>query len=180
MIFQAQHRQAIEDCLAAIRDDGSATRQAVEDIEQHLAGLVGTSSSKGAVLSLAAIWNALAEVAFTLPKLTEAIKHLAVAPAVQAEPWPEGVVARYLNLAGAYVDVVATFVYNEDPVEVLCRGCGRDRRVSVSFNFPSDLDDARVKAVEGAQREAQEHAESCRAMTKPEVPSLAAANGRRS
>lgn len=65
------------------------------------------------------------------------------------EPWPEGVIARYLTVAGATVDL------RED--ESLrhvgtCTGCHHHIHVTVEHN---------------ARHQAQEHAEKCRALPLP-------------
>jgi len=74
--------------------------------------------------------------------------------------WPTGVIARYLTVGGATVDIrpVADTEW-DDRHEATCLGCtANDWRAH--YRTPvNDLADAR--------RWAQHHAESCRAMPKP-------------
>ncbi|MGV9275953.1 hypothetical protein [Streptomyces griseosporeus] len=64
--------------------------------------------------------------------------------------WPEGVVARYLTLVGATVDVRA----NGPHSRFECTGCPID-----SGPWPHNM----------AHERAQAHAEKCRALPRPEV-----------
>ncbi|OXS35404.1 hypothetical protein [Streptomyces sp. XY006] len=74
------------------------------------------------------------------------------APASQ--PWPEGVIARYLTAAGATVDLKAdeTKPHHIDSAE--CTGCG------FQIGWGSE---------HYARQDAQTHAERCRALPKPEA-----------
>ncbi|MEU6597884.1 hypothetical protein [Streptomyces flaveolus] len=72
-----------------------------------------------------------------------------------AAPWPDGVIARYLTVAGAIVDVTG----EDHDVDGICHGCegtpGKSGYVSRS------LDVTRTWA--------QRHAETCRALPRPAV-----------
>ena len=59
--------------------------------------------------------------------------------------WPEDVVARYLTIGGATVDISGA------GTTVDCRGCG----------------DSKLLSPDHAARYAQAHAEDCRAMPRP-------------
>jgi hypothetical protein len=67
--------------------------------------------------------------------------------------WPEGVVARYLTVGGATVDIIA-FEDSPDAFEVACTGCANDLPYA---------------SIGEARRWSQGHAEWCRAMPKPEA-----------
>ncbi|SFD13860.1 hypothetical protein [Streptomyces aidingensis] len=68
-------------------------------------------------------------------------------PAPATEPWPNGVIARYLTLASATVDI-------HDNETAACTGCGNDLTLGA----------------ESALRAwAQTHAEKCRALPRWEV-----------
>ncbi|MFH9072697.1 hypothetical protein [Streptomyces alboflavus] len=65
-----------------------------------------------------------------------------------AEPWPDGVIARYLTVAGATVDLTR----RGEHADYRCTGCGY----------------AGHRWVERVAREhAQGHAEKCRALPRP-------------
>lgn len=68
-------------------------------------------------------------------------------------PWPEGVIARYLTVAGATVDVTDT----ERP-DAQCGGCPQTF-VEHSRYISTDLDTVHCWA--------QKHAETCRALPRP-------------
>jgi hypothetical protein len=66
----------------------------------------------------------------------------------RTEPWPEGVIARYLTTVGATVDLRGT----RDSASYKCWGC----------------DDSTALYGERRTRElAQDHAEKCRALPRP-------------
>lgn len=71
-------------------------------------------------------------------------------PSAFAEPWPPGVIARYLTVGGATVDLTSA---GEDRAYRICNGCG---------------DGKGIWWHEKTTREyAQKHAEKCRALPKP-------------
>jgi hypothetical protein len=72
-------------------------------------------------------------------------------PSPFAQPWPDGVIARYLTIAGATVDLRPA---SDGKVQSKCTGCGE-------FWYPSSGGYIR--------REAQAHAERCRALPHPEA-----------
>lgn len=67
-------------------------------------------------------------------------------------PWPDGVIARYLTVAGATVDLVDRTEESYWRYNTACGGCPhKDSFLSV----------------EPARRDAQTHAERCRALPRP-------------
>ncbi|MGW1102735.1 hypothetical protein [Streptomyces sp. NPDC002540] len=87
----------------------------------------------------------------------------------QTTAWPEGVIARYLTVGGATVDV--TYAPADD-LRAACQGerCPwRDREVTeISCNDSAeDIDRKIADVLPPLQWEAQAHAETCRAMPKP-------------
>lgn len=66
--------------------------------------------------------------------------------------WPEGVIARYLTVAGATVDLTRGV---KDHIAYRCTGCGYGS--SAFGNFECNV-----------REYAQSHAEVCRALPKPE------------
>jgi hypothetical protein len=71
-------------------------------------------------------------------------------PSPDATPWPEGVIARYLTVAGATVDIRG----GGDHASMTCLGC----------------DEGYASFGERRTRElAQGHAEKCRALPRPEA-----------
>jgi hypothetical protein len=85
---------------------------------------------------------------------------------VQTAAWPEGVIARYLTVGGATVDV--TTPDNDVASYATCDGCGER---SGSSRVPADCmggaEHARQANTDGARYWAQDHAETCRAIPKP-------------
>jgi hypothetical protein len=71
------------------------------------------------------------------------------------EPWPEGVKARYLTVAGATVDLGRATVEGRGPGFVVsrCLGC--------------DASSHMTQAESAARHWAQAHAEVCRALPRP-------------
>lgn len=69
-------------------------------------------------------------------------------------PWPEGTIARYWTVAGATVDVTDKGVREYQRYATNCTGCPYEDEVS-------------MEAI--AHRDAQTHAERCRALPRPEV-----------
>jgi hypothetical protein len=86
--------------------------------------------------------------------MPERIGQPAGQPTPRTEPWPDGVIARYLTVAAATVDLTdnedaARFRYN-----LACTGCPHQD----VFDNEDD-----------AHRNAQGHAERCRALPRPEA-----------
>ncbi|MYR84061.1 hypothetical protein GTY41_03655 [Streptomyces sp. SID685] len=82
--------------------------------------------------------------------------------------WPEGVLARYLTVAGAYIDLR----YDDGNVKAKCLGerCPwADREITeVFYNDTDEVRDQKIADVLPIlQRAAQAHAEKCRAMPRP-------------
>ncbi|MFF6829619.1 hypothetical protein [Streptomyces longwoodensis] len=78
-------------------------------------------------------------------------------PSPAAQPWPDGVIARYLTVAGATVDVSESAPATDDEVsrcDLKCTGCPYE-------------DSSRI--ADNAHRLAQAHAETCRALPRPEA-----------
>ncbi|WP_225811306.1 hypothetical protein [Streptomyces spinosus] len=70
-------------------------------------------------------------------------------------PWPEGTIARYLTVVGAYVDITGEV----SEADGICHGC--ETTPVQSGYISSHIDVVRVWA--------QGHAETCRALPRPEV-----------
>lgn len=97
-----------------------------------------------------------------------------------AAAWPEGVIARYLTVGGATVDITerSGYMHRTDPTETIatCTGCGKAEKVEWLQRAWNYTDDCMVDVLdEGGHRSglkmrewAQEHAEDCRAMPQPE------------
>ncbi|GHH30139.1 hypothetical protein [Streptomyces rubradiris] len=69
-------------------------------------------------------------------------------------PWPEGTIARYWTVAGATVDLTDNGRAGSRRYDTKCTGCPHED----SFKFE-----------DSAHRQAQAHAERCRALPRPEV-----------
>ncbi|MEU5596848.1 hypothetical protein [Streptomyces sp. NPDC020298] len=67
-------------------------------------------------------------------------------------PWPDGCTARYWAVAGATVDVLVRKDADHWPYDTKCTGC------PYKDVFPSE---------DAAHRDAQRHAERCRALPRP-------------
>ena len=78
----------------------------------------------------------------------------------ESTDWPEGVIARYLTVGGATVDI-ETQQEGWRSDHWFCRGCSATSRGAYTgpFGDPFTLSDIREQA--------QSHAETCRAMPKP-------------
>ncbi|MCX5431883.1 hypothetical protein OHU11_29990 [Streptomyces sp. NBC_00257] len=90
---------------------------------------------------------------------------------VVAEPWPEGVLARYLTAGKATVDI--TFARGED-LRATCQGerChwrGEGWSETVYSDSAETVERKIDDALPPLQQEAQAHAETCRAMPRPEA-----------
>ncbi|WP_067391895.1 hypothetical protein [Streptomyces sp. F-3] len=102
------------------------------------------------------------------------------AQTTQATNWPAGVVARYLTVANATVDITTTIVNrrkNERGTEVIdvaiaatCAGCRDTDSDRFDGLFPHAINGL-VDTHYGRDIRtwAQEHAERCRAMPRPEA-----------
>lgn len=94
--------------------------------------------------------------------------------AQQQAAWPEGVIARYLTVGGALVDVSHETLYVDDakPNTTLarCGGAGCGSYNDEEWGRWADRFDNGSGAADSVVREwAQAHAETCRALPKPGV-----------
>ncbi|MFG2532737.1 hypothetical protein [Streptomyces sp. NPDC048516] len=88
--------------------------------------------------------------------------------------WPEGVIARYLTVAGtadptAYVEI--TYTSHSGYLVATCAGCGDDEYTETHgrLDDPPEREAERVEEALPESREwAQAHAEKCRAMPRPD------------
>jgi hypothetical protein len=94
----------------------------------------------------------------------------------QTSAWPEGVIARYLTVGGAIVDI--TTQPGEDAATATagtCSGCGaveiidwiRPAWSSYANQYVEELDEGGEHATPKVRGWAQAHAEKCRAMPRP-------------
>ncbi|MGW4222987.1 hypothetical protein ACWEG1_05970 [Streptomyces bauhiniae] len=84
--------------------------------------------------------------------------------------WPDDVLARYLTVVGAHVDI--THTSHSDYVVSTCHGCETTHDIFTggSLDDPPEQEDARVdRALPEAHEWTQEHAENCRATPRPEA-----------
>jgi hypothetical protein len=84
--------------------------------------------------------------------------------------WPEGVIARYLTIGGATVDITHDTIYIDD-IEpnvstATCGGCAASDNTEWA-SHASRYDNGSGWADRDARAWAQSHAETCRAMPKP-------------
>lgn len=85
--------------------------------------------------------------------------------AQQPAAWPEGVIARYLTVGGATVDLRHDYTGVADSV---CSGCTTTHRSNGYTGLPNPTVEQQDAAAIGAGRQwSQEHAERCRAMPRP-------------
>ncbi|MFI6854513.1 hypothetical protein [Streptomyces sp. NPDC050416] len=92
-----------------------------------------------------------------------------------AEPWPEGVIARYLTVAGASLareDLAVDITYSTKSglITNTCAGCGSTEHTNTDGSFADspEAEQARVEQwLPQAKRDAQSHAETCRALPRP-------------
>ncbi|MEU7177253.1 MULTISPECIES: hypothetical protein [Streptomyces] len=95
--------------------------------------------------------------------------------------WPKGVIARYLTVGGGFVDVTERSGYYAVayPTEtyIKCHGCGTDHTVDWGWSAyhdefgegpQPDFDEGGTYAMPHARAWAQSHAETCRAMPRPD------------
>jgi len=91
--------------------------------------------------------------------------------------WPEGVLARYITVAGALVDVRETGPRDDDgdiaATFAECHGCpqyeGWEWNTHPRRGVFLTISWAAAEAEQSARRWAQEHAEFCRALPQPEA-----------
>ncbi|MEU5325631.1 hypothetical protein [Streptomyces parvus] len=85
--------------------------------------------------------------------------------------WPTGVIARYLTVGGATVDLTHRLTVHNPPKPFAtlasCAGCPATEEVSHYRTNWGDEDRDPDAADEDARIWAQEHAETCRAIPKP-------------
>jgi hypothetical protein len=98
-------------------------------------------------------------------------------PTAQSTEWPEGVVARYLTIAGATTDIKAVGIDRQTSIGTItdititayCQGC-RQRDVSTHLGMDASTlgDDFFTSSLcDDARAWAQAHAEKCRALPAP-------------
>lgn len=95
----------------------------------------------------------------------------------QGAAWPEGVIARYLTVGGATVDLTLrhTLHATPEPFETLatCTGCPASKQVShyralVPMFGGHPVEEHEREIADAQARDwAQAHAETCRALPKP-------------
>ena len=90
----------------------------------------------------------------------------------QPAAWPEGVIARYLTVGGATVDLVDN--RGSDRISATCMGtlCGWKKDTfleGMTDDTPEEKQYRFERRLPWAQCDAQAHAERCRAMPKPEA-----------
>lgn len=91
--------------------------------------------------------------------------------AVESGTWPEGVIARYLTVGGATVDI--TYTSGTGNITATCTGerCPGGKRVDTE-GLTRDTPEQEAARVEEwlptALRYAQDHAETCRALPRPD------------
>ncbi|MFF7411629.1 hypothetical protein [Streptomyces lydicus] len=82
--------------------------------------------------------------------------------------WPEGVIARYLTVGGATVDIEYASV--SGVITASCYGCPWQRRTDTQ-GLRTDTPEEEQERVDDwmptARKKAQGHAETCRAMPRP-------------
>jgi hypothetical protein len=82
--------------------------------------------------------------------------------------WPEGVIARYLNLGGGTVDI--TYTSHSGYLIATCSGCGDDEYTETHgrLDDPPEQEAERVeKALPESREWAQAHADKC-VMPRPD------------
>lgn len=97
--------------------------------------------------------------------------------AAETTPWADGVIARYITVAGAALgrdDLAVVITYTSDSgwITATCAGCGHVDRTDTG----GLLDDSPEKEAErveenlpASRAQAQSHAEKCRALPRPAV-----------
>lgn len=98
-----------------------------------------------------------------------------MATAKQPALWPEGVIARYLTVVGADVDLTHRFTVNEPPEAYAtlanCTGCpasSEHNHYRLVWGMTEQREEHQPEAANNDAREwAQSHAEICRAVPRP-------------
>jgi hypothetical protein len=81
-------------------------------------------------------------------------------------PWPADVVARYVTVAGATVDISA--IEHSTSHSATCHGCKAQQLLTgASLDDYHTVEYITETTEQDARRWAQAHAETCRAMPKP-------------
>jgi len=91
-------------------------------------------------------------------------------PSPATQPWPDDVIARYVTVAGATVDI--TYTSHSSLLLATCTGCDHvDRTDTGGMAYdPPEKEQARIEQHLPANRElAQAHASVCRALPRPAV-----------
>ncbi|MFF8100132.1 hypothetical protein ACF07S_10210 [Streptomyces sp. NPDC016640] len=99
------------------------------------------------------------------------------AQTAESTVWPEGVIARYVTVAGATADIKAIGIDRQTSVGTItdititayCQGC-RQKDVSTYLGMDTSTlgDDFFTSSLcDDARKWAQSHAEKCRAMPRP-------------
>ncbi len=81
-----------------------------------------------------------------------------------------GVIARYLTVGGATVDI--TYSTKSGLLAGACTGCGSTEHTNTNGAFSDSPEEEQARVEEWlphAKRDAQAHAEKCRALPRPEV-----------
>ncbi|MEV2264560.1 hypothetical protein AB0J13_38660 [Streptomyces anulatus] len=182
-------QQRTEELTTAAGRDAARFHQEVTDLRERMA--VEVEEARGSALRTRQQSNALIEesarraknIEFRADeKVRELRAELRQMKAKMPDPLPEpqGVVARYENLVGSHINL--TLYVTEDPtvtwykrvdlsLVLLCTGCGH--REEETRDEVTDSPEARTSFLndpyDGAKlkRWAQEHAETCRAVTLP-------------
>lgn len=90
------------------------------------------------------------------------------ATAQQFTAWPEGVIARYLNLADAPIEI--TFNAARSDIVVDCTGCPWQKDTNtgaMAYDTPEEEATRVEEHLPASHRAAQEHAERCRGVARP-------------
>ena len=101
---------------------------------------------------------------------TPAVPEWVASQAAYKAAWDDNVLARYLTVAGATVDI--TYAPHSGVIVATCTGdrCGWEERTDtygMSYD-PPEKEQARVERwLPENQQEAQAHAEKCRALPRP-------------
>ncbi|MET7437016.1 hypothetical protein ACWERY_16135 [Streptomyces sp. NPDC004082] len=88
----------------------------------------------------------------------------------EAKAWPEGVIARYLTVGGATVDI--TYSTKSGLLTNACTGCSIAEHTNTNGAVTDSPEEEQARVEEClpiARRWAQEHAETCRALPRPAV-----------
>ncbi len=99
-------------------------------------------------------------------------------PKTTETAWPKGVIARYITVGGATVDLTYRMTVSNPPEPfatlATCGGCPASEEFNHWFGSGSHFNDTykeeqdQERANKAAREWAQSHAEKCRAMPRPE------------